>query len=36
MYDFDIEKNLRGYWKFFLCANAFKLYKQLEFIFKKF
>ena len=30
------EKNLRGYWKFFLCANAFKSYKQLEFIFQKF
>ncbi len=29
------KKILRGYWKLFLCPNAFTLYKQLEFIFQK-
>ncbi len=38
IYGFDIgEKNiLRGYCTFFFCANAFKLYKQVEYIFLKF
>ncbi len=36
-YRFYIGKKLllRGYWKFVLCANASKLYKQLEYIFQK-
>jgi hypothetical protein len=31
-----IKKNLRGYWNFFFCANAFKVLQQLEYMFKKF
>ena len=37
LYQFDIEKKiLKGYWKFFVCANASKLDKELEYIFQKF
>ncbi len=27
---------MRGYWKFFVCANASTLYTQLEYIFQNF
>ncbi len=32
----QVKKNLRGYWNFFVCANAYTLYKQVENIFRNF